>query len=213
MTLEYPSTPKAWKGYVGDVTTILFVRHGETDWNREGRFQGSQDIPLNEEGRAQARRLAQAWDWGGEVLLSSPLSRARETAEILATSLGLSLLPPDPRLSERHYGEGEGLTLVERNQRFPDGRVPRVESPESIRQRAREFLELVTRDHPGHRVVAVSHGGFINVALSLVSEGELGTGRTFLGNASVSTIVLSAGGWSVASVGQTVEVAPLGLKE
>jgi len=191
------------------MTTLLFVRHGETDWNRQGRFQGSQDIPLNEDGRAQARRLAAAWNESGDVLVSSPLSRARETAEILSAALGLPLRNTDTRLAERSYGAGEGLTMAERNERFNDGAVPGIEPPEALRFRALNFLESVTLEHPGRRVVAVSHGGFINAVLSLVSEGYLGSGKTFLGNASVTTLALSASGWSVVSVGVSFEAPVL----
>ena len=195
------------------MTTLHLVRHGETDWNRQGRFQGIQDIPLNAEGRRQARHLAQAWAEVAEVLVASPLARATETAEILGQSLGLKLLTTDPRLVERDYGLGAGLTLEERRERFPDGVIPGVEAPASIRDRARYFLESVTRDHPGRRIVAVSHGGFINTVLSLVSGGEVGTGKTLLGNASVSTLIHGHEGWKVASVGQTYGALVSGLKE
>jgi broad specificity phosphatase PhoE len=195
------------------MTILHLVRHGETDWNRQGRFQGTRDIPLNDEGRRQARRLAEAWDAGGEVLISSPLSRARETAEILGRSQGLRDLSLEPLLVERHYGLGEGLTKEERADRFPDGRVPGVEEPESIQARARRFLDTLAQAHAGRRVVAVSHGGFINVVLSVVSGGEVGTGKTFLGNASVSTVARGESGWSVVEVGKVFEPASLGLRE
>lgn len=194
------------------MTTLLFVRHGETDWNRQGRFQGSQDIPLNDEGRAQARRLAQAWTLGGDVLLTSPLSRARETAEILGATLGLVARLPDPRLVERSYGQGEGLTMVERRQRWP-GEVPGAEDPASVAARARAFLEAVSTEHPGRRVVAVSHGGFINTVLGLVSGGMYGSGKSLLANASVSVVELGAPGWRVTEVGLTFEAQALGLRE
>ena len=195
------------------MTTLHLVRHGETDWNRQGRFQGTRDIPLNDEGRNQALRLAESWDGKGDVLISSPLSRAWETAEILGIALGLPEPAFNPLLVERHYGSGEGLTQVERLERFPDGIVPGVEAPELIRARARKFLEILADEHRGRRVVAVSHGGFINVVLSVVSGGEVGTGKTFLGNASVSTVVAGPGGWTVTEVGRTFETDPLGLKE
>ena len=186
------------------MTTLHLVRHGETDWNREGRFQGVQDIPLNEEGRRQARQMAAAWREPAEVLVASPLSRARETAEILGGILGLKLEGTDDRLVERDYGMGSGLTPEERRQRFPDGVIPGVEDPDSLRARARHFLEAVRREHPDRRVVAVSHGGFINAALALVSGGEVGTGKTFLSNASVSTLIDRGEGWVVAEVGRTL---------
>jgi len=195
------------------MTTLHLVRHGETDWNRQGRFQGIQDIPLNAEGRRQARHLAQVWRERAEVLVASPLVRATETAEILGLSLGLALHATDPRLVERDYGLGAGLTLDERRSRFPDGVIPGVEAPESIRARAEHFLSSLVRDHGGLRVVAVSHGGFINTVLALVSAGEVGTGKTLLGNASVSTLVHGQDGWKVAAVGQTFGAFVSGLKE
>jgi uncharacterized phosphatase len=184
------------------MTTLHFVRHGETDWNRAGRFQGVQDIPLNEEGRRQARHLAASWKEPAEVLVASPLVRARETAEILGQALGLNPVRTDELLVERDYGLGSGLTLEERRQKFPDGVVPGVEDVDLLRTRARRFLEAVGRDHADRRVVAVSHGGFINAVLSVVSGGEVGTGKTFLGNASVSTLVDHGKGWVVAAVGR-----------
>lgn len=195
------------------MTTFLFVRHGETDWNREGRFQGSRDIPLNVAGRQQARRLAARWNLGGDLVLTSPLSRARETAELLATTVGLELRGTDERLVERHYGQGEGLTLAERKERFPDGVIPGIESPETIQKRAWAFLDAMTLEHPGRTLVVVSHGGFINAVLSVASRGEVGTGKTLLGNASVSRVDYSASGWTVAFAGRTFEEAPLGLRE
>ncbi len=195
------------------MTTLTFVRHGETDWNRQGRFQGTQDIPLNEEGRRQARRLAKAWDINCDVLVSSPLGRARETAETLAASLGVSVTTFDVRLVERDYGAGAGLTLDQRRERFPDGQIPGVESPQSIQERVVSFLDSVSLEHPGRSVVAISHGGFINAVLALVSAGRVGTGKTILGNASVSVVVLGADGWAVETVGRTFEVEPLGLRE
>ena len=193
--------------------SAFLIRHGETDWNREGRFQGSRDIPLNDEGRAQARRLAEAWKAPLDAVLTSPLARARETAEILAASRNLPLAGVDRRLVERHYGLAEGLTLVDRRKQFPDGTIPGVEEPVSIRARARHFLETLVEEYSGRRVAVVSHGGFINVVLALVSGGEVGTGKTMLGNTSVSTLVYKAGRWTVTAVAQTFGTAALGLRE
>jgi broad specificity phosphatase PhoE len=124
--------------YIGSMIHLFLIRHGETDWNRLGRFQGARDIPLNEAGRRQAEALARNWDQEFDVLFTSPLSRARETAGILAESRGLAVETPDPRLAERAYGEGEGLTLAERKERFGD-HVPGMEEPESVRARGVEF--------------------------------------------------------------------------
>jgi uncharacterized phosphatase len=187
------------------MTTLFFVRHGETDWNRQQRFQGSQDIPLNDEGRAQARRLAAAWDRPVDAVVSSPLSRARETAEILAVALGLPIHHFDRRLLERSFGHGEGLTIAERLSRWPDGKVPGLEPPVSLKGRALAFLHEAIVEFPGRRLVAVSHGGLINAVLSVITGGTMGTGKTFLGNASVTTVVHDADRWVVREVGRSYQ--------
>src|SRR5204862_6778501 len=95
------------------VTTLILARHGETDWNRDGRFQGHADPPLNDRGREQARALAS--ELAGDVLdavYTSDLLRAHETAQIVAATKGLSVVV-DPDLRERDVGEWSGLTLPE----------------------------------------------------------------------------------------------------
>jgi broad specificity phosphatase PhoE len=100
------------------VTTLLLVRHGETDWNRDGRWQGQSDTPLNEVGRQQAVRVAEELD-GIDVVYSSDLARARETAEIVAERLGLDV-ELDERLRERSFGAWEGKTGPEIEAEFRD---------------------------------------------------------------------------------------------
>jgi probable phosphoglycerate mutase len=143
------------------VTELVLVRHGETEWNRVGRVQGLTDVPLNDTGRAQARhaglRLAhEHWD----AVATSPLSRAAETARILAEELGL----PEPEqvdaLVERNYGEAEGLTGAEIDARF-GGVVQARESREQVVDRVRPALLELAERHPGGRVLVVSHGGVI----------------------------------------------------
>ena len=94
--------------------TTFLARHGETEWNRVGRWQGKTDIPLSEAGRVQARALAdRLGDCGITEIFTSDLSRARETAEIVAETLRVSRLSVDPRLRERGFGCFEGLTREE----------------------------------------------------------------------------------------------------
>ena len=114
---------------------IYLVRHGQTEFNREGRYQGRVDSPLTELGLAQARaagaRLAAlaAEEGGNWIIETSPLGRARRTAEIIAQSMGLPALTVDPRLIEVSYGEIEGLTAAEIEARWPKvaalGSLPR----------------------------------------------------------------------------------------
>src|SRR5581483_12433051 len=98
-------SPRSTGRYVSGMTTLLLVRHGETDWNSERRWQGHADEPLNETGRAQAREVAdELADRSIDAVYSSDLSRARETAEIIAARLGLSVTT-DARLGEVDVGD------------------------------------------------------------------------------------------------------------
>jgi broad specificity phosphatase PhoE len=136
------------------MTTLLLVRHGETDWNAEGRLQGQTDRPLSDYGRRQARQLAE--ELAGEELdaiYSSDLARARETAEIVGETLGLPI-ELDRDLREKDWGTWEGLTPVERD------RVEFVgESTETHRDRMLRALRQISERHPGAHVLVVTHGG------------------------------------------------------
>lgn len=156
------------------MTDLYLVRHGETDWNAERRIQGRTDIPLNATGRGQAERTAgllaaRALDG----IVSSPLVRASETARIIATRLGL----PEPvlraELSERDYGDAEGLDWDEVERRFPEGaRVPGRESREAVARRVVPALLDIAEQHPGGALVVVSHGGAIRSLLNTVDPGS-----------------------------------------
>jgi probable phosphoglycerate mutase len=144
------------------VTTLLLARHGETDWNRELRIQGHSDVELNDEGRAQARALAE--ELAGVALAavySSDLSRARETAEIVAAGRGLPV-QVDPDLREREYGSWEGLTRAEIERRFGSHARHDGESDEAVRGRMVGAVSRIVAANPGARVLVVSHGGALN---------------------------------------------------
>jgi probable phosphoglycerate mutase len=105
---------------MSETRVFYFARHGETDWNAVGRWQGQTDIPLNDVGREQARALAARIRLEGiRAVGSSDLSRARETAEIVARELGLAASYMDPAFRERAYGIFEGLTPAECLTRHP----------------------------------------------------------------------------------------------
>jgi broad specificity phosphatase PhoE len=136
------------------VTELLLVRHGETDWNAEGRLQGHTDRPLNDYGRGQARSLAD--DLEGEELeaiYASDLARARETAEIVGSRLGFVVVL-DPGLREKDWGNWEGLTAVERDRVEFSG-----ESTEQHAARMMRALRRIAERHPSGRVLVVTHGG------------------------------------------------------
>lgn len=146
------------------MTILGLIRHGETDWNAEGRVQGQSDIPLNVKGLAQAealaRRLAQE-DW--DHLYASDLSRAYETARAIARLNGLHVTA-DPRLREVNAGEWEGLTLEQRVTKWGDqwSQISTgQETPDRVVARAQTFLEEICRKHPDQRILIVSHGAWL----------------------------------------------------
>jgi broad specificity phosphatase PhoE len=161
------------------VTRIHLVRHGETEWNRELRWQGHSDPPLNERGRDQARRLAAALARTPfTAVYSSDLRRAAETAEILAAPLGLAVCL-ESRLREIDVGSWEGFTLAELEARFPEA-VARWhetgehgwaygESHEEMFTRAREAVAAIAARHEGEDVIVVSHGGPIRALKALAA--------------------------------------------
>jgi broad specificity phosphatase PhoE len=153
---------------------IYLARHGETEWNRIGRWQGATDIPLSDTGRAQARRLAERLrDRGITRVHASHLSRALETAQIVAAELGLPAPVVDARLCERGYGVFEGLTRDECAARFPDAWERYLADRRAVPPEAEPQHEVVTR------VTAAMHA----VAAALTSAAATGT-----------TLVISHGG-------------------
>jgi uncharacterized phosphatase len=149
------------------VTFVAFIRHGQTDWNRDDRMQGSSDIPLNDTGRAQALDAVEVlrespWD----VVVSSPLVRARETAEIIANALDLELGASYPELVERDYGPFEGANATECIAKYPGKDYPDAEPISSVVERGRTGLARVSADHPGRNVVIVCHGTIIRYTIA-----------------------------------------------
>jgi 2,3-bisphosphoglycerate-dependent phosphoglycerate mutase len=144
------------------VTTLLLARHGETDWNRELRVQGTSDTELNALGRSQAAELAQQLaDTPLDAIYSSDLSRARETAEIVAVTTGHEVRV-DPGLRERDFGSWEGLTREEIDARFADHEQHDGETYEQVRARVLATAHRIVAAHPGETVLVVSHGGALN---------------------------------------------------
>jgi broad specificity phosphatase PhoE len=150
------------------VTTILIARHGESDWNRERRWQGQADRPLNERGREQARALAERLAHVElDAVYSSDLRRARDTAAVVAARQGLDVQVM-PELREVDVGSWSGLTRAEAEERFPEGfRRWRSGFPgwedgetyEAMTDRVVAAVERIGHDHEGGRVLVVSHGG------------------------------------------------------
>lgn len=150
---------------------IALVRHGETDWNAQKRLQGQTDIPLNDAGREQARGagrdLARSADDGGawDLLVSSPLARAVETAAIVGAGIGLEAVAPVQDLQERHYGEGEGQVVEGMDRAEVDRLLATAEPEDEVTARALEALRRIAAAHPDANIVVVAHGTLIRLVV------------------------------------------------
>lgn len=176
---------------------FLYLRHGQTDWNREGRMQGSTDIPLNETGRAQARRAAERLaETRIDRIVSSPMARAAETADIVAASKGLTP-ERDERLKERYFGAFDGMLLSEIRARHGVGdgvSIWSLNSPEAEPlDRALTRLLGSLSDHLADgddHVLFVAHGALF----TLLSEHLCGE-RIGSANATPYRLSRSEGAW------------------
>ncbi|MGB9777691.1 MAG: histidine phosphatase family protein [Anaerolineae bacterium] len=163
--------------------TIILVRHGQTAWNEPGeRIRGRSDVPLSQEGIAQARATARyiAARWPLTAVYSSPLSRAMETARAIAEAQGLQAQPLEG-LIDLSFGEWEGLPIPEIQDRYPDLwrawreaphtlRFPGGESLDVVRERSMAALEETIRRHPGETVALVAHRVVNQVLLCAVLD-------------------------------------------
>jgi probable phosphoglycerate mutase len=151
------------------MTRLILIRHGETDWNVERRWQGQADVPLNARGRRQAAQVAQSLaDVGITAIVSSDLSRAAETAQALAYATGLSV-HYDPRLREICQGEWEGQSIEKIQANYSEQLRQRNENPAAIAapggetatqvlERLLDAVEEIRQDYPDATVAVVSHG-------------------------------------------------------
>ena len=149
------------------LTTFALIRHGQTDWNAQRRLQGSTDIPLNDVGRGQARDAVAAlsgYEW--DAIVSSPLSRAAETADLIAAGLGLSVARRLPELTERSYGPAEGLQDgPELDALRTPGGFRGAESDDDAANRGLAALESLAEEFRGGRVLVVAHGSLLRLSL------------------------------------------------
>ncbi|MFK7800551.1 MAG: histidine phosphatase family protein [Anaerolineae bacterium] len=183
-------------------TTIILIRHGQTDWNLQGRWQGDTDIPLNATGKAQARALsARLVSWPIENLYSSDLQRAAETAATLGDSLGLEPIL-DAGWRERNLGELEGLTRVEIAEKYPHLTLPRqfVETREGeiytvFKKRVVSAFARIMEKHTGQTTAVVSHSASLRVLISHVLEipDRIYAPFSLGGNTGLSRVVIKEG--------------------
>nr|WP_187356777.1 histidine phosphatase family protein [Heyndrickxia shackletonii] len=180
-----------------NITFICLVRHGETDWNVLGKLQGTTDIPLNNRGKKQAEECGailreSQWD----VIITSPLKRAKQSAEIIQQKINVPLIEME-EFKERNFGDAEGMTLKERRESFPDKKYPNQEERISFQHRLKAGIRKINQKYPNGKIILVAHGAVINAILSSISEGEIGSGKTVLKNACLSNIYFKENKWWV----------------
>ncbi len=173
---------------------ILLVRHGQTNWNLENRLQGREDIPLNDTGRSQAKLCAQSLSsetWN--TIYTSPLSRSKETAQIISDYTNHPPVIIEPLLTEREMGKGSGMIWKDLKTHYPN--YPQ-EIPEGMEPLDQLCLRMEQALHTcigksaknNHNIILVSHGGSINALLYHLSGGTIGTGITYLKNTCISRL-------------------------
>jgi probable phosphoglycerate mutase len=154
---------------MSDKTTLILVRHGQTEWNRFERFRGRADVPLNETGLAQAEATGRrvAAEWQPVAIYTSPLSRAVNTAEAIARHYSLPV-QPHPGLADIDYGQWQGLSPEEARQRWPEeidawynqphqARIPGGETLDDLRARLMRTVHELASRHLGETIVLVGH--------------------------------------------------------
>ncbi|RMH86183.1 MAG: histidine phosphatase family protein [Actinomyces sp.] len=186
------------------MTRILVVRHGQSEWNAEKRWQGQADPPLSplgvEQARAAARRVG-----GVDLVVASDLERARHTAEIIADEIGVGPVIVDEGFRERGAGEWQGLTRDEIEDRYPghldEGRRPPGWEPEdTFRVRVLDALERARARAAGGEVLVVAHGGVVYTL-----EAHLGAPFERIANLAGRWFVHGDGGWEL---GERIHLAP-----
>ncbi|QDZ93510.1 histidine phosphatase family protein [Bacillus altitudinis] len=179
------------------MTAICLVRHGETDWNAAKRIQGRTDIPLNDTGKWQAEQTGlYLKDAHWDVVISSPLSRAKETAHLILQHVHAPLVIMDDFI-ERDYGDAEGMSFEERQKLFPNKQYPNMEPLSALQDRMLEGIEKVRATYPDQRVLIVAHGAAIHALLTSLADEHMGIKDTRLENACLNYVEWTDGQWKV----------------
>lgn len=184
-------------------TTIMLIRHGETEWNILGKFQGSTDIPLSNEGIRQAFMLKERLKSDFDYIFSSPLKRAYETAKILCDESGKQVSIAE-EIREINFGKWEGLTVKGIAEKYPDifnqWRNDKREgkfcggdmSTLNASIRAKNCIMEIANKHKGKKIVIVAHGGIIKAGLIGIFEWDMSMyHKIALGNTCVNTITFN----------------------
>ena len=204
---------------------LVLIRHGQTAWNEQGRWQGQQDVPLSDLGLRQAQAVAaRLRHTHVDAIYSSDLRRASDTAAAIATAVGVPVRL-DARLRERSLGLFEGHTLAEVMAKFPreyaefrahksDYRMPGGESTADKHARSVECLEDLCRRHARQRIVVVTHMGVMDSAFRHAMSMGLDVRRHFmLYNASLNVFRVTDGLWVLCQWGDIAHLQAEGLQD
>ena len=191
---------------INQIERLLLIRHGQTDWNVEGRWQGTIPIGLNDIGRTQARALATylAHRQIGSIY-SSHLPRAFDTAKAIGDTIGV-IPQTDERLQEFNLGVFQGLTRDEIKQRYPNEHrdfeadywnyvIANGESRRALQNRAHDVFQHIVANATGSEVAIVSHGGTIRMLLHRLFEGAPELNHFHIENTSLTTLVKENDHW------------------
>ena len=182
-------------------TIVQLIRHGETEWNKLGKFQGCTDIFLSENGVEQAKLLKERLKGDFDFIYASPLSRALETAKILISETSQEVVIA-PEIREINFGEWEGLTIQEIKEKYPEEfknwRMDKKESYicggdfsiHNAANRAKKCIFDIITKHKGKKIVIVAHGGIIKAGLIGIFDWDMTMyHKMALGNTCINTIV------------------------
>jgi len=168
---------------------IFLIRHGQTDWNIQGRFQGREDIPLNEYGIKQAIACGNVIkDENFKAVITSPLIRAKKTAEIIAENIAVDQVIIEEGITERDFSKVSGMTPKEREAFYASGEEDDKEPWDDLCRRMLSNIKKYAEKFKNHNIVMVSHGASINCVLSVLSQGITGTGKIILKNACINIL-------------------------
>ncbi|MFV0343017.1 MAG: histidine phosphatase family protein [Anaerocolumna sp.] len=181
-------------------TIVYLIRHGETEWNKLGKFQGSTDISLSEEGIKQAHLAADVLKGKFDHIYASPLSRAKHTAEIIGEAS--AIVPQiEPHIKEINFGLWEGLTFEEIKEKFPkeftswrnplEGYLMSEDiSVKNAGKRAGDTIRRLVTKHPGKKIAIVAHGGILKAGIIDLFHWDMTMYyKIFLGNTSITKLV------------------------
>ncbi|OOG43991.1 histidine phosphatase family protein [Polaromonas sp. A23] len=194
---------------MSEAARVLAIRHGETTWNVDTRIQGQLDVGLNDIGRWQAERVAQALaEEPITAIYASDLGRAYATAEAIGRTTGVAVIA-EPGLRERHFGEFQGKTFAEIEVALPEqARLWRTRDPRfapaggesllQLRERVVATAEALAARHAGEQIVLVGHGGVMDVLYRAATRLDIQAPRTWaLGNAAINRLLWTPEGFTL----------------